>query len=133
MPERGVEEVLQLGEVNNLLEAVVRLLPGHPVQARSKVDVFPAGQIRGKPTGDLDQRRHALVDAHLSLIGKKYPGDDLQQRGFPLPVAPDHADRFSLPYVEGDIAKRPEAVAHGAAGTFEDELAQAHVLSGSRE
>src|SRR5699024_318740 len=120
-------------EVHDLLESLVDLLTGHAVQPGCEIDVLPSSQVRGETTGDLDQRCHSLVDPDLPLIGQKDPGHDLQQRGLPLTITTADADRFAFVYIEGNIAKRPEAIAHGTPGPLEDEFAQTHILSGAGE
>src|SRR5699024_11714136 len=68
VPERRVEKVLDLGEFDDLVILLIDQLLGHPVQARSEVDVLPARQVRCKAPGDLNQGSYRSIDPDLALI-----------------------------------------------------------------
>ena len=105
---RGVDEVGDLGERDDVVEAPVDLAARHAVEAGRQVHVVADGQIVDEATGDLDERRDALAHADGALVGEDDAGDELEQRRLALTVPTDDADRLAGGDVEGDVAQGPE-------------------------
>ena len=62
--DRRVDELAQLGEVDDLVEALLDLALGEAEHDAVDEDVLAAGDLRMKAGAELDQRRDAAVDAH---------------------------------------------------------------------
>ena len=60
---RRVDELLQLGELDDLVEALLDLALGEAEHDAVDEDVLAAGDLRVEPGAELDQRRDAAVDA----------------------------------------------------------------------
>ncbi len=88
----GVDELLDAGEVDDVVEVPVGLLARQAEDRGVEVDVLPAGEVgveagaeleqRGEPTATVDGARGGLDDA----------ADDLEQRALARAVVPDQSD-----------------------------------------
>ena len=97
---RRVEELLDLGEGDDLVELAVDLTAGHPQDGAVEVDVLAARQFGVEARADLQQA--ADPSAQLHPAGRRLgdPREDLQQRRLPGAVAADDADDLARPNVE---------------------------------
>ncbi len=65
------------------------------------------------------------MDADRPLIGDEHLGDELEERRLALAVAADHADRLTLPHLEGDVAQGPELARSRAPRRSREEVLEA--------
>ena len=113
---RGVElhlvvhEVLELGELDDVVEDPVGLLAGEPEERGVQVDVLAAGELGVESGAELEQRGDAPALADDARRRAQDAGDHLQQRGLARAVVPDQAERRALGDVERDVAQRPEVL-----------------------
>src|SRR3989304_5663126 len=63
--DRRVEELLDLREGDNLVEAARDLLPPHPEDRAVQEDVLAARQLRMEPRADFEQAADAAVEPDL--------------------------------------------------------------------
>ena len=92
VPERGVEEVADLGEVDDLVEPLRDLALAQPVQPGGEPDVVARRQVADEAAGDLDQRSDAAAHLDRALVGQQDAGDELEQGALALAVGADEAD-----------------------------------------
>ena len=92
----GVQELLDPGEADDLVEAPAYLRAPHTEHRAHQVDVLPAGQLGMDAGADVEQRADAASRARLAAGRVRDPGEDLQQGGLARPVRPDDPDRLSL-------------------------------------
>src|SRR5205823_6380231 len=96
--------------------------------------VLAPGQLGVEAGADLQQRADPAAQAG---VPRGRPGDarqDLEQRRFAGPVAPDDADGLAGPDVEADVAQGPElrgggGATEGARQHLHDALAQRQVVA----
>ena len=110
---RGVDEALEPGELDDVVEAPVELGLGEPEDRAVEVDVLPPGQLGVEAGAELEQRRHLAARAAAALVGLEDPGQALQQRALARAVGADEAVRDALGDLERDVAQRPELLVAG--------------------
>ena len=104
---RRVEELLDLGERDDLVELPVDLAAAHAQDRAVEVDVLAAGQLGVEAGADLQQAADAA--AELDLAGRRLgdPREDLQQRALAGAVAADDADDLARLDLEVDVLAGP--------------------------
>ena len=108
VPQRAADELLDFGELEDVLDAALRLGARNAEDRRVHQDVVVRGQIGIEPGAEL-QQRHDAADADHAAGGRRdHPRQDLEQRRLAGAVGTDDAqDRAGLD-AEPDVAKRPE-------------------------
>ena len=107
--DRRVEEALDVGERDDLVEAAADLGAAHAEDRAVEEDVLAPGQLRVEAGADLEQR--ADPAGHLGPAGARLgdPREDLQQRALAGAVVADQADDFAVRRSsKRDVAQRPE-------------------------
>ena len=93
----------------------VDLRPLHAQDGAVQVDVLPPGQLGVEAGAHLQQRAHPPVDLGIPLGRLGDPGEDLQQRALPGPVAPDDPQHLAVL----DLERRcPSAPRNGCRSAF---------------
>ncbi len=84
-----VDGIGELGELDDLVEALPDGRPGHSEHGAVEEDVLPTGQLRLDPAGHAEQR--ADPPRHRAPAGRLvgHLADDLEQRGLAGTVDPD--------------------------------------------
>ena len=106
--DRGVDEVLELGELDDLVETPVDLAAGHAQHDTVDEHVLAPADLGMKARAELDQSRDPSVDAHLAA---RRPGDSrhqLQQGALARPVAADDAAGRARRDRQRHVVQRPE-------------------------
>ena len=99
--DRRVEELLDLGERDDLVELAVDLGPAHAEDRAVEVDVLAAGQLGMKAGADLEQRcRRGRGSPRSPSRRLGDAREDLQQRALARAVAADDARRPRPAHVE---------------------------------
>ena len=111
---RRVDELLHLGELDDLVEAARDLALGQAEHDAVDEDVLAAGDLRVEAGAELDQRRDAAVDVHRAAGRLRDAGDELQQRALAGPVAADDAERAPGRHREGHVVARAVNVSSGS-------------------
>src|SRR5262249_35458903 len=103
----GVEEFLDLGESDDVVELAVDLAARHAANGAVEVDILPAGQLLVKARPDLEQADNAA--AQLGAAGGRLDdaAEDLEQRRFAGAVAADQADHLAGLDLEADVLQGP--------------------------
>ena len=102
--DRGVEEGLDFGELNDLVELAVDLGPLHTEDGPVEVHVFAAGKLRMEARADFQERTDAADDVGPTFGGLRHPRQDLEQRALAGTVSSDHAQHLSPLNLKGDLA-----------------------------
>ena len=68
--ELEVDELLELGEGDDLVEALARLLAREAEHGRVDQDVLARGQVRVEADAQLDERREPAVDVDRARVGE---------------------------------------------------------------
>ena len=97
---------LQLGELDDLVEALRDLALREPEHDAVDEDVLAAGDLGMKPGAELDERRDAAAAPSRAARRLRDAGDELQQRALARPVAADDAERAPARHGERDILQR---------------------------
>ena len=105
---RRVDELLQPGKRNDVVELACDLRPAHPEDRPVEIDVLAPAEFPMEPGPDLEQASHPSPDPDLSGRRGRNPGNKLQQSGLARPVRTDDPNRVPLRNLEGDIPERPE-------------------------
>src|SRR5262249_42166070 len=108
---RGVDELLDAGELDNRVVGAVDLGAPHAEDRPVEVNVLAAGQLRMKAGTDFEQAAYSAADLSTSFGRRRDPAEDLQQRRLAGAVRTDHADHLALPSLEGDVLQRPDRLA----------------------
>src|SRR5205807_732403 len=64
-----LDELLELGEVDDLFDSLCRLAAAQPQQAGAGEDVVATGYLGVKSNAELDERRQAPLHRDLALVG----------------------------------------------------------------
>jgi hypothetical protein len=102
--DRRVEELLDLGESDDLVEAPVDLPSGEPEQNSVQVDVLPAGELAVEARPDLEQRADAAVERGAAVGRLRDARENLQERALAGSVPTDEGDRLALLDLERHVA-----------------------------
>ena len=143
--DRCIDELVDLGEINNLVEFAGDLGALHAEDGAIQEDILAPGQFGMEAGADLEQRTDAAVDPDLAFGGFGDARQDLEQGALACAVAPDDAQHLSLLHIEGNIVERinrvqrirggslhPADGAHGCAHRVRDILAQGAGISAAR-
>ena len=142
--ELHVLELAQLGEVDHRVHPPACLVRAEAEQDRVQHNVVLGGEVGVESDSELDEGRHAAVDADRALVGSVDAGQALEQRALARPVAPHDAEELSRLDGEGDVvqalqrlvAAAPEAVQRplleGAVALLRHPEALADVLDADR-
>ena len=106
--DRRVEEVVDLGKRDDLVEAALDLPLPHPEDRAVEVDVLAPRQLGVKADSDLEQRAHATANVCEAVGRLRDPREDLQQRRLACAVAADDPDDLAGLDLERDVAERPD-------------------------
>ena len=93
--DRGVEEALDLGERDDLVEPAADLRAPHAEDGAVEEDVLAPGELGMEAGPDLEQRAHAPGDVGPTRRRLGDPREDLQQRALAGAVVADQADYFA--------------------------------------
>ena len=105
---RRIDELAQLGEVDDLVEAILDLALGQAEHDAVDEDVLAPGNLRVEAGSQLDERRYPSLDLHRAARRLRDARDELQRRALARSVAPDDAVGGTLRHVEGHIGERGE-------------------------
>lgn len=114
--DRGIQEVADIGEVNDLVEFGGDLPPVHSQDGAVHEDVFPAGEQGMKPGAHFDQRSHLSPDRDLALVRPEDAVQHFQQCALAGAVGADNPQGVSPLQGKGDVVDRPELVFSQAFG-----------------
>src|SRR5262249_1461415 len=92
-----IDELFELGEVENLFEAARRLGADDTHVRQTRKDVLAAREVRMEPGADLQERTDAAAELQRTARRARCPGDQLEERTLPGSVAPDDRDLFAGP------------------------------------
>ena len=109
-----VDELVQFGEADDVVEAPSDVPGGEPEDRPVQVHVLPAGQLGVEPRAQFEQGRKAAVGHGRALVGPQDPGQNLQQGRLAGTVPADDAKRRARRHVEAHVAQRPELLVAGA-------------------
>src|SRR3954465_12761901 len=105
---RGVDELLDLGERDDLIQFARDLRLFHAQDGAIQEDVVAAGQFRVKPGSDFEERSHAPPDIHAAQRRFGDAGENFQQRALAGAVSADDADYFSALDFERYVFQGPD-------------------------
>ncbi len=118
--EGGVDEVLEFGELNDVLDALLGVAVAETVEAGVEEDVFVAAELGMEADAKLDERGDAAVGDDLPLTGFQDAGDDLQQGALAGAVVPQQAQGLALLDAQVDIVQGQEVLAALALALMEE-------------
>ena len=127
--DRPVDRVLDLGERDDLVEALADLGAAQALDRPVQVDVLAAAEVRVEAGAELEQRADAAVDLHGARRRLDDPGEHPQQRRLARAVAADQADGLAGRDLGRDVAQRPDVLAAGAPAR-DDEILERARLAG---
>jgi len=103
-----VDERLDLGEVDDVVEDAGDVGAREPEDRSVQVDVLAAGQLGVEPGAELEQGGDPAVADDRPVRGAQDPGDALQQGRLPRPVGTEEADGLAGRDLQVDVALGPE-------------------------
>ena len=124
-----VDELLELGEGHDLVEALVDVLGRQAQQRRVEVDVLPSRQLGLEAGPELQQCGQAAPHHDLALGGLEDPRHALEQGRLARAVAAQDPDGLALGDLEADVPQRPEVLV-GIAPRVQEALLERLVLLG---
>ena len=113
-----VDERLDLGERDDLVEVPPDLRLLHAEDSAVEIDVLASGQLRVEAGSHLEQRADPTVDDGGALGRLGDAREDLEQRRLPRAVPADDPDDVTFGDVERDISQSPDASARRLAGVL---------------
>jgi hypothetical protein len=105
-----VEEPLDLGEGDDLVEFAVDLVLPHAENRAVQVDVLAARELEVEPGADLEQRGEPAANAGRAAARLGDPAEDLQERRLARAVPPEDAHDLAGLDLERDVLERPEGL-----------------------
>ena len=120
--DRGVDEPLQPGEADDVVEDAVEVSLPEAEDRAVEVDVLSPGQLRVEAGAEFEQSGHLAGDADATAVGPEDLGDAFQQRALPRPVLTDQAERLAFLHLEGDVTQGPELLERRPAPTHHPDL-----------
>ena len=105
-----VEELLDLGEVDDLVKLPGDLPPRHAQDRAVEIDVLAARQLGMKAGADLEQTADPSVETDLAPGRLGDPAQDLQQSRLAGAVAADDPDDLPWLDIEGNIIEGSEII-----------------------
>src|ERR1700731_3446410 len=108
MLDRRVEEFLDLGEGDDLVEFAFDLDAAHAEDRAVQENVFSTSQFGMKSGANLEQSGHTASKRHPPSRRFGDAAQDLEQRAFACAVATDNAEDLASLDLEADILERPE-------------------------
>src|SRR5262249_24056533 len=108
-----VEELLDLGEGDDLVELSRAPRPPHAQDRAVQHHVTAPGELRVEPGPDLEEARHAptQMDPPRGRLGD--PAEDLQEGRLAGAIPADQPEPVTLAQLERDVAERPEVLSAG--------------------
>ena len=122
---RQVDEVLEPGEGDDLVELLADRRAAEAVDRAVEVDVLAAGQVGMEARAELEQRADPPADGDAAGRRLDDSREQAQQRRLAGPVAADEADRAAGLDRERDVAQRDDVGAAHAAARDEQILERA--------
>lgn len=107
-PERLVDELAKLGELDDLVKPPVDLLLGEAKTEAAQNHVLAAGIVRVKTSAELEDRSDPAIDLHLARRLFQRACDKPQKRTLACAVPAEHAEDRALGHVERHVAERAE-------------------------
>ena len=106
--DRGIDEFLDLGEIEDGVEALVDLLVRHSEDDSIDIDVLATGELRVEADADRDQRRHPSPHTDGPLRWPGHTREHPEHRRFSRAVSPYDTQRLAGVDVQVDIAQSPQ-------------------------
>ena len=103
-----VEELLDFGKRDDLVEVLLNLAPGHAQHRAVEVDILASGQFGVKTRADFQQRADPPVNVGVAGGRLGDARENFQQRAFARAVATDDAEHFAVLDLERYVFERPE-------------------------
>ena len=134
-PHGHVDEPLQLGEGDDVVEAAGDEVAGDAVERGVQEDVLAAGEIGAEAGAELEQRRDAPAGGDGAFVRFEDAGDDLEERALAAAVRADQAEGLAAGDLQGHVAQGPEGLAGlaRAADRAQGPFFQAGRSAGERE
>ena len=109
--DRRVDEPVDLGERDDLVELASDLAAAHAEDRAVEVDVLPAGQLGVEAGADLQQAADPARGSRRGRsVGSVIRREDLQQRALAGAVAADDADHLARLHLEARVLEGPKHV-----------------------
>src|SRR5215211_8108943 len=115
--DRRVNETLDTGERNDLLETSRDVTAAHAKNGAVEIDVLATGQLGMEAGSHLEQGCDTAASA--GEAGGRFgdPGQDLQQGALARPIPADDPERLPLGHLKAHIAERPDLLSGSLALT----------------
>ena len=94
-PRRGVHEVLDLGPLDDALEAPPHVRAREAQERALEHDVLARGELAVEPQAELEDRRDPAGDVDPPFRGRQDAGDDAEEGALAGAVSADDADAFA--------------------------------------
>ena len=104
---RPVDRVLELGERDDLVEALLDVGASEALDRAVQEDVLAAREVEVEASAELEERADAPLGASATRGRLDDPRDHAQQRRLARAVPADQADCLPAGDLGGDVAKRP--------------------------
>ena len=122
---RNVDEVLELRERDDLVEALADVRALQAEDRAVEEDVLAPGEVGMEAGAELEQRADPAADVDAAVGRLDDPGDDPQQRALARAVAADERERAAGVDLERDVAERPHVGRAGPAAQKDAALQRA--------
>uniref|UniRef100_E6QEM5 Uncharacterized protein n=1 Tax=mine drainage metagenome TaxID=410659 RepID=E6QEM5_9ZZZZ len=109
--EWSVDEVLEFGELNDVLDALLGVAVAETVEAGVEEDVFIAAELGMEADAKLDEGGDAATGDDSALAGFQDAGDDLQQGALAGAIVPQQAQGLPLLHAQVDVIQGQEVLA----------------------
>src|SRR5258705_4989527 len=108
--DRSVDELLDLGEGDDLVQVALDLGLAHTEKGATQEDVLPSRQFRVEAGSHLQERPDSAVDLHPPLGGFGDARENLEQRALARAVGTNDADDLAPRDIKGHVAQRPDVI-----------------------
>jgi len=125
MLDRLVDVVADVGELDDLVEALAHLARAESVQRGGHRDVVASRIVRMEPGAEFEQRADAAVDGDAAERRRQHAGQQLEQGRLAGSVLADQPEGFAAAHLDIDVAQHRGRVGVGHAMQQSPERAQA--------
>ena len=105
---RRVDELLDAGELDDLVELGADFGFGHPENGAVQKDVLAPAQLGMEPGADLEERCDATADSYLAACGLGDAAENFQQGALASSITTDNSHNLAGLDIERHIAQGPE-------------------------
>ena len=98
-----MDEIADIGKGQDVIHFCIHLFPGIAHDGTAEIGVLQPRHFGIEADPQLQKGRHLSPDLQIAAGRRQYPGDDLEQGGFPRPILSDDPECLTFPDLKTHI------------------------------